>query len=83
MWFSIGGQDEKFTGWGYEDNAWHKAHEIILGIPSIRHQGSAYAFHHVYQQRSGPQYESNKSLWVRYSETEDPELMLDLVKSKT
>lgn len=83
MWFSIGGQDEKFTGWGYEDNAWHKAHEVILGRPSIRHQGSAYAFHHIDQDRSGPQYQSNKSLWGRYAETESPDLMLDLVKSTT
>lgn len=83
MWFSIGGQDEKFTGWGYEDNAWHRAHEIILGRKSIRHKGNCYAFNHVDQPHSGPQYEANKILWSRYLEISDKDEMLKLVRSKS
>lgn len=82
MWFGIGGQDEKFTGWGYEDNAWHRAHEVILGIPSVRHKGNCYAFNHIDQPHSGPQYEANKELWLRYLEIDNKEDMLNLVKAK-
>jgi hypothetical protein len=38
-WISHGGQDERFRGWGFEDAAWHLAHETLLGEAPRRHAG--------------------------------------------
>ncbi len=65
-WWSHGGQDERFTGWGYEDAAWSVAHETLLGAPPARHEGRVFALHHVPEQRSGPHYEANAGLMERY-----------------
>lgn len=38
-WWAIGGMDERFTGWGYEDTALAIAHRTIHGRPMPRHDG--------------------------------------------
>lgn len=65
-WASHGGQDERFRGWGFEDAAWHVAHETLLGEPPRRHEGRVFALHHVAELREGPNYEANAALMARY-----------------
>lgn len=45
-WWSIGGQDERFTKWAPEDFAMARAHETILGQGMVRHDGTVIAYHH-------------------------------------
>ena len=66
-WWSHGGQDERFRGWGFEDAAWYVAHETLLGEAPRRHPGAVYALHHETQLREGPQYDLNAQLMDRYS----------------
>ena len=65
-WWSHGGQDERFRGWGFEDAAWHVAHETLLGEAPRRHAGSVYALHHEPQLREGDQYNANAALMAEY-----------------
>lgn len=37
-WWSVGGQDERFTRWSPEDMAFNLAHETLAG-PMVRHDG--------------------------------------------
>lgn len=67
-WWSHGGQDERFRGWGFEDAAWYVAHETLLGEAPRRHPGAVYALHHETQLREGPQYDRNAALMQRYTE---------------
>ncbi|NEM91814.1 glycosyltransferase family 2 protein [Galbitalea soli] len=69
-WFSHGGQDERFRGWGFEDAAWYVAHGTLLGEPPRRHHGRVYALHHETQLREGPQYDANAALMQRYRDAE-------------
>ena len=66
-WWSHGGQDERFRGWGFEDAAWYVAHETLLGEAPRRHAGAVYALHHETQLREGPQYDLNAALMDRYT----------------
>jgi hypothetical protein len=65
-WWAHGGQDERFRGWGYEDAAWHIAHETLLGAPPHRHPGRVFALNHQTEARTGEQYERNAALAARY-----------------
>lgn len=65
-WWSHGGQDERFRGWGFEDAAWYLAHETLLGAVPARHEGHVYALHHEPQLREGPQYDANATLMASY-----------------
>ena len=79
-WWSHGGQDERFRGWGFEDAAWYLAHETLLDAPPQRHSGRVYAQHHVAEQRFGTQYEANERLMARYREASgNVELMRQVV----
>jgi hypothetical protein len=80
-WWSHGGQDERFAGWGYEDAAWSVAHETLLGAPPVRHEGRVFALHHVPQPRSGVQHDANAGLMDRYRRAAlDVALMRGLVR---
>jgi len=65
-WWSHGGQDERFRGWGFEDAAWHIAHETLLGEPPRRHAGRVFALYHDQEQREGPNYDANAALMQQY-----------------
>ena len=67
-WWSHGGQDERFRGWGFEDAAWYVAHETLLEAVPRRHDGTIYALHHAAQAREGTQYDANAALMERYRE---------------
>jgi hypothetical protein len=75
-WWSVGGQDERFRGWGMEDVAFLIAHRALLGAELVRHAGRVYALHHESATKHGPQYEANVALYQRYlaaAETGDPD----------
>jgi hypothetical protein len=79
-WWSHGGQDETFRGWGFEDAAWFVAHATLLGEDPIRHPGRVYALHHEAAAREGEQYEANARLMDDYrAAASDPEAMRQLV----
>ncbi|MGD8195330.1 hypothetical protein ACEXQB_012645 [Herbiconiux sp. P18] len=78
-WASHGGQDERFRGWGFEDAAWHVAHETLLGEPPRRHAGRVYALHHVAELREGPNYDANAALMEQYRAASTPDAMRRLV----
>jgi hypothetical protein len=65
-WWSHGGQDERFRGWGFEDAAWYVAHETLLGEAPRRHEGTVFALHHEAQVREGVQNDANAELMGRY-----------------
>lgn len=45
-WNALGGQDDRFTGWGGEDHAFVYAHQTLLGAPMPRHEGVLTHFPH-------------------------------------
>ena len=67
-WWSHGGQDERFRGWGFEDAAWYVAHETLLDEVPRRHEGIVYALNHTAQAREGDQYDANAALMEQYRE---------------
>lgn len=82
-WWTHGGQDEKFRGWGFEDAAWYMAHKTLLGSEPARHSGRVYALHHESAVKEGPQYEANAARCYRYQQAEgDIDKMHDLVFSE-
>lgn len=79
-WWSHGGQDERFLGWGGEDAAWYTAHKALLGAEPVRHTGNVFALHHESQVKEGDQYTANFALVYRYLQAEqDPAAMKALI----
>lgn len=68
LWDQIGGMDERFTGWGGEDNALWKHAELAAGTSRI--PGNAYHMWHppAADKHHGPTYRSNLNLWNRYQQ---------------
>ncbi|MCA9843245.1 MAG: hypothetical protein KC491_01210 [Dehalococcoidia bacterium] len=70
LWDCIGGFDERFCGWGAEDQAfWHAA--TLLGGEPGRINGNAYHLWHPpsRQKFRGPEYRRNLQLWHRYQQS--------------
>lgn len=65
-WWSHGGQDPLFRGWGFEDAAWYLAHETLLGEAPRRHPGRVFALHHEPEVRAGARFEANEQRMARY-----------------
>lgn len=68
LWDVLGGMDERFVGWGGEDNAfWHAA---SLHQPAHRIPGNAYHLWHPTApgKHSGIGYKRNLNLWRRYEQ---------------
>ena len=65
-WHALGGQDERFLGWGMEDVAFLVTHRTIKGAEFARHEGRVYALHHESATKQGPQYDKNVSLYQHY-----------------
>ena len=83
-WWSHGGQDETFLGWGGEDAAWWSAHETLLGAPPVRYTGRVYALHHESAVKEGPQYTANFALVYRYHQAQgNPSAMRALLEEAT
>lgn len=67
LWDQVGGMDERFEGWGAEDNAFWHACTVHGGEPD-RISGNAYHLWHPAApgKASGIQYKRNVNLWLRY-----------------
>lgn len=82
-WWEIGGMDEAFKQWGYEDNAFQMAHQVIKKSDFVRHSGSIYCFNHREQIHDNNFYLSaseNRDHFMRYFTADTPEKMLKLVR---
>lgn len=81
---AAGGYDERFTGWGYEDNAFKEAMDTLVGQHGRVAQGhTAHLWHPapVTQTWQQPDIITNRQLYGRYkSRSGNPELMKELVK---
>lgn len=49
---AVGGMDERFEGWGFEDNAWWAAAKDRLGVPT-HHRGVAWHLWHPHERYAG------------------------------
>ena len=67
LWDRAGGMDERFAGWGCEDNAFWRACSINSGEPQ-RLSGNAYHLWHAPASGkfNGSEYRRNLELWRRY-----------------
>lgn len=70
-WWRAGGMDERFRGWGYEDNAFYVASET-MNDPTIRIKGDIF---HLWHPRppnftQTPEYFFNRDMYLRYKEAE-------------
>lgn len=69
LWDRIGGFDERFVGWGGEDNAFWKAATVIGGEP-LRIDGSAFHLWHPVtdpvEKAMSLQWRANWARWTRY-----------------
>jgi hypothetical protein len=63
-WLEAGGMDERFIGWGYEDNAWYAKVAKTIG-PPIHHAGVAWHLWHPALRYQGTTEETNNFLMAR------------------
>jgi hypothetical protein len=63
-WLEAGGMDERFTGWGFEDNAWYATVARAVG-PPIHHAGVAWHLWHPTERYRGTQNETRNFLMAR------------------
>lgn len=69
--FKAGGYDERFTGWGYEDNAFQVACDVIIGGHSRIRNGWTIHIWHPYSHQSTfgqPMIDMNRNLYKEYLE---------------
>ncbi|OBY33476.1 galactosyltransferase-related protein [Mycolicibacter kumamotonensis] len=70
LWDRVGGFDERFIGWGCEDNAFAHAATILGGSP-LRIEGAAFHLWHPSADKitrmMDPQWRANHELWKRYA----------------
>jgi hypothetical protein len=81
-WWDLGGMDENFKQWGYEDRAFHLAHLIIKSTGFVRHSGTIYSFSHqtqIHDNNFNKSSEHNRDRFMRYYQANTPEKMLKLV----
>lgn len=81
-YLSIGGNDERFAGWGWEDSAFAAKADTLLG-PHVRIPGECiHLFHALRQDRkSDSSAVANRALGMRYDKAAgDPVLMTHLVR---
>lgn len=85
-WDMVGGMDEKFVGWGYEDTAFERAHETIHGFKLVKHKGVIHAFDHERDPdvltKPTQDVINNFNLYSKYLTITNPKTMLEFVKSK-
>lgn len=79
----VGGFDEQFIGWGYEDNAFGCAVRTLIG-PIKRHKGTVNHLWHPTSFRPGSsQLVRNENLYKKYRSCEgNKESMLELIRSR-
>jgi hypothetical protein len=68
VWWALGGQDERFTGWGCEDTAFNLAADR-LGRSHVRVPGEIHhLWHPVTWRTTDPSYAANAALLQRYAQ---------------
>lgn len=82
VWETVGGFDERFIGWGYEDNAFALATSALCGNP-LRLSGDLWHLFHTKSKENdvnSPLYLANRDLCSRYIEAaNDPDQMRDIL----
>jgi predicted glycosyltransferase involved in capsule biosynthesis len=82
-WESVGGADEKFIGWGYEDDAMQHAHKVVHKTSYVSHAGHIFRLSHDRQPANDVNSNNNKKLYDLYQSKNTPNEILNLVKTKT
>ena len=72
----LNGWDERFVGWGFEDNAFEAAHKVLLDRGFHRSAGHAITFDH--EDRDQDNIEINRQRFYEYTQKSKAE-MLELV----
>ncbi|GGV45738.1 galactosyltransferase-related protein [Streptomyces spectabilis] len=83
-WWAMGGMDERFTGWGFEDAAARICADALLG-PTGTHEGTITHLWHPQESGLGsPQHVANGQLCQRYVDaTGKPEAIRALIAERT
>jgi len=84
VWWSVGGQDERFRGWGGEDTAFSCVASTLLG-GLVRHIGAAnHLWHPITVDQTSPEYIANFALLGRYGEAKgDSDAIWALINEHT
>lgn len=80
LWDTVGGFDERFEGWGGEDEAFHAACEVMGGAQRL--DGAVWHLWHersAHHDHSTPLYRQALALYRRYVSTTHPALMEQLL----
>lgn len=75
-WIRIGGQDEKFRGWGGEDDAFHMMCRRTVG--AVRHEGLLVALWHPNPHRFGEHHAANRRRLDHYRKASTPDQLFSL-----
>lgn len=79
-WEYVGGQDERFAGWGCEDIAFAVTADKMGKRLERTHGTMHHLFHPSAEKETDPSYYENSALLTRY-ETEDPQILMREWKS--
>jgi glycosyltransferase involved in cell wall biosynthesis len=79
-WWAAGGMDEQFRSWGFEDDAFHAAANVLLG-ETVRHEGTITHLHHQPAANTRSRdYQANRQRFQQYARARrDPDAMRRLV----
>ena len=82
-WIAVGGWDERFTNWGFEDTAFWCAVDTLFG--TARHEGTLYDLWHIDKRGIGsPQWRAGMALCDRYTDARgDAVAMRALIEERT
>lgn len=82
-WKAVGGLDESFIGWGYEDAALAVAHRTILGQDFLAIPGVAYSLYHNPAEKNIDLLQRNRDILQEYFNAEgNVKKMKRLIKSR-
>lgn len=82
-WNAVGGADESFIGWGYEDAALAVAHRSIMGQDFLSVSGVAYSMYHHPAEKNVDKLIRNRNILQEYFDAEKDVLkMKELIDSR-
>lgn len=81
-WRAVGGWDERFTNWGFEDTAFWAAMDTMFGM--VRHDGALFDLWHIDKRGIGsPQWQAGMALCDRYTDARgDQQAMRALIEER-
>lgn len=80
----LGGFDERFVGWGFEDRAFFEAADVIAG-GTLRTSGNVWHLWHprsTEKDPSTPEYRANQGLSQQYRAARDVDAVLEIISQK-